>query len=287
MRTQSSGTRGFTLVELLVVIAIIGILVALLLPAIQAAREAARRTHCSNNLKQIGIACQNHHDIYHLFPDGGESYGSNRSLSGRDPKIAPHQEWGWLYQILPFHEQQDLWMHEDDNYIRRATVDGYFCRSRRAPMEIGGTHAVNDYAGNAGLYTSTGYAWGDGLNGGVVVRRARGTTITMASITDGTANTILAGEKRLDTLALGNFQCDDNEGHTSGWDWDIVRWGNDPPEPDRRGGDQCEVLFGSAHPGGTQFVFGDGSVHLISYDVDRTMFQRACHRSDGETLALP
>ena len=235
MRALPLNRRAFTLVELLVVIAIIGLLVALLLPAIQAAREAARRAECSNNLKQIGLAFHNHHDAYGLFADGGEHYGSGRSKYGGapdgDPLIAPHQHWGWLYQLLPFVEEEDLWLHEDDNYLRRTPIDTYYCPTRRGPMLVAG-QAVNDYAGNAGHYTSTGYAWGDGLNGGVVIRRGRGPgRITVASIIDGTANVILAGEKRLDTLAIGNAQCDDNEGVTAGWDWDIVRWGNDPPQP--------------------------------------------------------
>jgi prepilin-type processing-associated H-X9-DG protein len=105
-------------------------------------------------------------------------------------------------------------------------------------------------------------------------------------ITDGTANVVLAGEKRLDTRALGTSQCDDNEGYSAGWDWDIVRWGNDPPEPDRDGTDQCELLFGSRHPGGVQVVFCDGSVHLISFTVDRTLFQNACNRGDGNPITL-
>lgn len=283
MRVHLSNRHAFTLVELLVVIAIIGILVALLLPAIQAAREAARRTECNNNLKQISVAFQNHHDAYGLFADGGYQWTSSRSLTGSDPKIAPHQDWGWLYQILPFVEQEDLWSHEDSNYVRRTPVKAYFCPTRRKPMVIG-SRAVNDYAGNAGLYTSTGATWGEGRDGGVVVRRGRAPRIKFASITDGTSNTILAGEKRLDMHAIGNAQCDDNEGYTSGWDWDIVRWGNDPPLPDRRAGDQCEVRFGSAHPAGTQFALCDGSVRFIAFTVDRTMFRRGCHRGDGETV---
>ena len=290
MCTRSSKRHAFTLVELLVVIAIIGILVALILPAVQMARESARRTECANNLRQLGIACQNHHDTFGLFPDGGESYTSNRSLTsgGLPPKTAPQQDWGWLYQILPFMEQNALWEEIDDNVVRRTPVKAYFCRTRRAPMVINGTHAVNDYAGNGGWYTGTGFAWGDGINGGVIIRKGRGPQrITLDKVIDGTANTILAGEKRLDIKAIGTFQCDDNEGHSSGWDWDIIRWGNDPPEPDRNATDQCELLFGSAHPAAAQFVFCDASVRPVPYSVDKTTFQRMCHLADGESVTPP
>ncbi|MBC8877262.1 MAG: DUF1559 domain-containing protein [Planctomycetes bacterium] len=109
MRKKMSG-RGFTLVELLVVIAIIGILVALLLPAIQAAREAARRTQCNNNLKNIALGLQNYHDTYKVFPMGAVSSGPGQSTPGR-----PMRGWGdrcgpsWYYGTLPFMEQRNIY----------------------------------------------------------------------------------------------------------------------------------------------------------------------------------
>src|SRR6187397_2048734 len=102
--------RGFTLIELLVVIAIIGVLIALLLPAVQAARESARRTQCTNNLKQLALGCHNHHDTYKKLPNGGQhwpfppEYNSNAV-----PEVNEKQRAGWGFQVLPFIEQRPLW----------------------------------------------------------------------------------------------------------------------------------------------------------------------------------
>ena len=253
---------------------------ALLLPAVQAAREAARRTQCTNNLKQIGLGFHTHHGTYGLLPTGGRDYFSTRTFAvGGSPETGVKQDWSWMYQILPFIEQANLWAEQNDTIVQKTVVGTYFCPSRRFGMVIGGQRAMNDYAGNGGLYTSTGYAWGDGATGCLV--RNTLPQIGLHTLLDGTSNTILVGEKRIDRMALGTFQCDDNEGFTAGWDWDAIRWGNDPPMQDRKGFDQCEVLFGSAHPAGANFVMADGSVRMISYQVNRLVFQRACTREEG------
>ncbi len=139
---------GFTLIELLVVIAIIAILIALLLPAVQQAREAARRTQCRNNLKQIGIAIHNHHDVHNFFPSGGRHWKdfptfveddySNPKFTG-PPEVAPRQGAGWLYQILPYLEQQAVWEGANQSGIERMkepmrhAIPAYYCPTRRAP----------------------------------------------------------------------------------------------------------------------------------------------------------
>src|SRR5688500_14868950 len=111
-RQKSSGHRrryGFTLVELLVVIAIIGVLVALLLPAVQASREAARRTQCKNNLKQIGLAFHQHHDVHQFFPTGGWDWATPPTYVNGTPAIGREQQAGWGFQILPYVEQTVVW----------------------------------------------------------------------------------------------------------------------------------------------------------------------------------
>src|SRR5262245_11004771 len=158
MKVRKETSRiGFTLVELLVVIAIIGILVALLLPAIQAAREAARRTECTNHLKQIGVALQVYHDTYKAFPMGRErmdQYGVS-----------------WAFRILPQLEEQAVYASfdkskrvDDEANARamRTAIDGYACPSRRqaaanrnfdnndTPPVVKDAGTLGDYAANAG-----------------------------------------------------------------------------------------------------------------------------------------
>jgi prepilin-type N-terminal cleavage/methylation domain-containing protein len=166
--------RGFTLVELLVVIAIIGILVALLLPAVQAAREAARRMSCSNNLKQLGLACHNYIDTYKRFPwnyDNGNSGDTRYSPTGT-PRW---DQWSWLAKALPFIEQQPLFDqivpnrvdgngHQDNEAVRRTIVATFLCpSSAHEPIPGRGmvpgyrwgrvTQAARtDYVGNMGHY---------------------------------------------------------------------------------------------------------------------------------------
>ncbi|MGD9632490.1 MAG: DUF1559 domain-containing protein [Pirellulales bacterium] len=138
---QSARPRGFTLVELLVVIAIIGILVALLLPAIQAAREAARRSQCQNNLKQIGLAILNHENSRRVFPTGGigpwpdvENFVQNGKPFG--PK---RQGLSWSYQILAYLEEGALLNLTTQDKLNSALVTIYFCPSRRAPTQNSAT----------------------------------------------------------------------------------------------------------------------------------------------------
>ena len=327
---HSRSKRGFTLVELLVVIAIIGILIAMLLPAVQAVRESARRATCSNNLHQIGVAVHHYENIHEVLPDGGTDWWTYYpSESNGKPWQDGEQLWGWLFQILPHIEQSALYYHDDVNFIRRTPTAAYFCPSRRPPTVKGNLTAVNDYAGNGGLILEGGgiggyahgltksdgsavYGWGGGMNGGVITQRiatrrvkskypsssqaGMSPPVGFNLISDGSSNTILAGEKALNPEHYFVFSCSDNEGYTSGWDWDIVRWGDRPPVSDTQKplvqGDgtladpkppqNCEWRFGSAHRAGTNFVLVDGSVHFIANSVDRQIFQNGCRRDDGK-----
>lgn len=276
---HSPPRRAFTLIELLVVIAIIGILIAMILPAVQKVREAANKMVCANNLKQIGIAIHHHHMDYGYFPDGGESNWSPRSMNGlSSPRIAPYQDWGWMYQILPYIEQDHLWKTLSDDEIRARPVKIYQCPSRRGPMVFDG-RAMADYAGNGGgepFQETT----------GLIIRRRRCGPIRIneACIPDGTSHTLLAAEKRINLSELGQPQFCDDDGWASGWDWDTIRWGCISPERDRQqpgyfGG---EVVFGAVHPTTFNALFADGSVRSTRYGIDIYVWHYACQRNDGK-----
>ncbi|MCS7017067.1 MAG: DUF1559 domain-containing protein, partial [Gemmatales bacterium] len=154
--------RGFTLIELLVVIAIIGLLMALLLPAIQRVREASNRMRCGNNLSQIAIAFHNYHNDMGYLPTGGASINNDpgatgdftvpRALTAGQPVVGPDQTWGWAYQILPYIEQVTVWLEPNDANVRRTVIPMYFCPSRRRPgLDVNGL-AQTDYAGCGGAF---------------------------------------------------------------------------------------------------------------------------------------
>jgi prepilin-type N-terminal cleavage/methylation domain-containing protein/prepilin-type processing-associated H-X9-DG protein len=338
---------AFTLVELLVVITIIAILVALLLPAVQAAREAARQLQCKNNLKQLALGCMGHEQAIGWLPAGGWAWGFD---GDPDRGVGKQQPGGWLYNVLPYIEQQPL--HDlgrgGDAEGRKHAVSTplalFCCPTRRVatayPFKTSDTHRFrnlgvpsgllyvqltaigrSDYAGSAGdgvantnwegpgtTGTTQPYVEGDaktdwetdpqsaGCSGGpycvsgVFYRRS---TCKLASITDGTSNTYLAGEKYLNSDAYkeGTDQGDD-QGWMAGYDYDVNRWtmdtsGGTPtycvPVQDMPGNGDWR-RFGSAHSVGFHMAFCDGSVKMINYTVDSEVHRLLGNRHDGKTI---
>lgn len=274
---------GFTLIELLVVIAIIAILIALLLPAVQQAREAARTSQCKNHLKQLGLAFQNYHDNYKLFPDGGknevDSPASGTNCCG--PK--DRSEWSWPYQILPYIDQGNIWKITSDTTAGRTPVSIFYCPTRRAP-QVFSSWAKGDYAGCAGSSGSDG------------VLKRRGTApVGLTAIKDGTSTTIVAGEKQLNQSRFGSTYDDNEPFFAPGWDSEIYRLGSPTlkPLPDTRHPSFTDPdpnvgsnLFGAAHTTSFGVVFGDGAVRFLNYSIDATVFRNLCTRAAKEVVTL-
>src|SRR5262249_47253153 len=207
-------------------IAIIGVMLGLLLPAVQKVRAAAARLQCQNNLKQLALAFHAHHDQHQFFPTGGWDWTYPPTYVNGSPAVGADQQAGWGFQILPFIEQDNVWRGG------QATTDGdralvaiaaklsvFFCPARRSPQTVsysypgylGGvtaTHGLCDYA--ASNLDNTG-----------VVRQFRPTRF--ADVADGTSNTLLLGDKRLNLTNLGQPQAADNQGDTSGSNEDPIR----------------------------------------------------------------
>jgi prepilin-type N-terminal cleavage/methylation domain-containing protein len=295
-----SGPRirgAFTLVELLVVIAIIGVLVALLLPAVQAAREAARRAQCANHLKQIGLAFHLHHDTYRACPSGGKGADQPRTMAGGAPATLNAQDWNWTYQILPFIEQQNLYLQTSDDVIRATPLKFYFCPSRRPPQvwdlnlpgRTIGKRAQIDYVGCRGSTSK-------GENGVLSMSNdSRVPTTRFENITDGLSNTLMVGERGwpIDWYYVpGGAETDIYRGgYVSSFPWLNVM-GTSAPIRDARGPNpftwaQQQLFvngFGSAHPGGINAMSGDGSVRTVSYTVLPSIMLNYSRRDDGDAL---
>lgn len=302
-----SRNKAFTLVELLVVIGVIGILIGMLLPAVQMVREAARRTACQNKLRQIGIAIHSYESARTQYP----------------PARAADQFMTWPLYLMPFMELNNVhdglepklpYFAQDPEVLNRS-IEDWICPSRTRSLFVSNRESrdepigpICDYAGNAGSHQFfLGDVWAlfndpvDGVfNSGfardneVVAGRLVGPEIgryRQASIKDGMSNTIFIGEKYLNKTQLGN---------PGGWGDGCVLNGDEPETFMRLGGFAMPIastqdqplspgelpVFGSAHPTVTNFVMGDGSVHSIANKISESTLARLCSREDGLPVSL-
>jgi len=298
---------AFTLIELLVVIMIIGILVALLLPAVQAAREAARRMKCANNLKQIGLALHSYHGAHGSFPPGNINRSAGLCPGAAEPVTSFSRYSGnWLIAILPYVEQDALYDRYDNRYtneseenraVRETTVAAYACPSDGAigTLAVPATGPASKFSAKyaPGSYRAvTGWS-GDGINfldsemmfdyksewrgpiHAVFTSFAWGyNTESFRDITDGTSATLMVGESTTSSnLARRTFWAYSFAYYSQSSITSQQRtlWGDYDRcvECEGTGSDlPCKREWGSFHSNGMNFVFCDGTVHFINTDID-------------------
>ncbi len=317
-------SNGFTLIELLVVIAIIAILIALLLPAVQQAREAARRTQCKNHLKQLGLAMHNYHDTHRIFPPGefgnvyGKYYGSVHGYRRN-----------WMQMVLPYLDQGPLYnqltpyfSNGSDMCCEAATVPQSISTQKipslQCPSDPAAGKVSNKSQGFFGNYvvcagsqdtrtTVNGDSFGMKLNGAFF----GASSVGLRDITDGSSNTILAGELIIvpDDSGAGPSGCLNGQYDYRGAYYNSVSWGvlfetANPPNtsvPDQiwnacgttaGGRAPCSgcapssnlVHTRSYHTGGVHVTMCDGAVRFVSDNINRTLFQNLGDRNEGGTI---
>ena len=286
--------HGFTIVELLIVVAIIGVLIGLLLPAIQSAREAGRRATCQNHLHQLGIALQGFHSSHEYFPAGYLATAQNYWY--------PH--WSWSSYVLPYLEEGSAYkalgvesrQFGNGVMLAPATADTQRPMSLFAcPSDLGNVlndqkdlHGKSNYRGVMGNITMLAFDYPTAMTeNGVIYMNSN---ISIGKITDGSSRTLIVGECTLSGLnpshngaiwagMHGSVDISISVGQETILVSDAMWWINSDPNWCINGiGLQA---FGSNHPGGASFCFADGSIHFLRTEIDGTTLENLAARNDG------
>ena len=275
-RPRGRVAAGFTLIELLVVMAIIGVLISLLLPAVQSARSAARRIECVNNMMQLDMAMQAYEGAYGSFPPGVVN------PTGPIVNAPKGYHYGWLAQVLPFVDQKNVFNHlnfdqgvyEPQNLTTRsAVVRMYLCPSDPSPTRENGVGRSN----YAGAYHDAEAPIAETNNGLLYLNSA----VRTEDVADGASQTILFGERLGPAVGGGTYAgWASGTGSTlrnAGWPINGSAFST-AAAPNPVGG------FGSLHAGGANFAFADGSVRFLRDNSNLGVLARLVNRADGEIL---
>lgn len=284
--------RGFTLIELLVVIAVIAILIALLLPAVQNAREAARRSQCRNNLKQIGLALQNYESTHRVFPMG--------VLGSTSASSATNQLHTWMTLQLPYLEQAALhkqynfnvaYDHPSNATVVLQTLPAYLCPSHIEQQPVNGQWGQNHYSANAGTQP--------GQNDGLLFPLS---STTLRDVRDGTSQTIAASEIAFEMGGWargaigggGGGGGGSGGGGSQGWARAVLRWwqaaaacakpGLNPPVTTCNSSCERRFQFSSLHVGGAHTLMTDGQVRFLSDKLDANVQRSLATRRGSEVI---
>lgn len=309
-RLSSPRRKGFTLIELLVVIAIIAVLIALLLPAVQQAREAARRSTCKNNLKQLGLALHNYHDVHNTFPPGN-IYGSRNGTSYNGSNV--RNGFGWQVMILPMLDQANIynqfnfnWSYSDsansnNRNISRTPIPTFLCPSA---TEVKSPHTTEGPNGEHTLHywgvqgprgtnpqTGTAYQIAYGYSGtdrggwsthGVFFFNSK---IRFGDINDGTSRTFAVGEASWngnDQRRAWHRGGNDNDAHCLSAR-NISRPINEKVVPTTTVND---TPMGSEHVGGAHFLMADGAVRFVSENINMDVYLSTSSRNGAEVASV-
>jgi prepilin-type N-terminal cleavage/methylation domain-containing protein len=298
---------AFTLVELLVVIAIIGVLIALLLPAVQAAREAARRSQCEDNLKQIGLAVLNYEQGKKVLPPGAIRISGGRRGGSVFVHLLPMLEQAALYQAFNFKSDDvdDTKIAGSDKRADSVVIPLLICPSDDREPDYDGrvAHNYSAYRGPTEVWFNSSsicnYPWADLARAPIDDPKVFagpftrvGTQESLKAITDGLSNTIFFGEVRpkcSEHARSGWLNSNNGNGYcTTLIPINYDSCSEDAPDPCHRFDSwNTEVGFKSVHPGGAYFLLGDGSVHFIDEGIDHATYQLLGAKDDGQTAQIP